>query len=384
MYLGGDAMKKIAILSLHLGYGGIEKSVSALANLLCSQYEVEIICTYKLYERPVFDIDESINIKYLLPDLKPNRTEVISALKRKKFITFFREGIKSAKTLYLRKKTMIDYIKNSDVDIIISTRDIFNELLGEYASPKILKIGWEHNHYHGDYKYAHGVVRSATHLDYLVLVSEELKKYYKNQLIDSRCKCVFIPNVIDNIPEQIAPLTAKRLVSVGRLSPEKGYLDLLRIYNSLVKTHPDWKLDIIGDGVERKKLEEYISSHHLNSQVTLHGYQGKAYIDKILHKSSIYVMTSYTESFGIVLIEAMSHGIPCVAFDSAEGAKELIKSGMNGYLIKHRNFSAMSKKIEDLMENKDIRKRIGLEGRKGVKKFTGEVVKEQWFKLLGK
>lgn len=377
-------MKKIAILSLHLGYGGIEKSVTALANLLCSRFEVEIICTYKLYERPVFDIDESVKIKYLLPELNPNRAEVVSAFKKKKFISFFKEGIKSTKILYLRRKTMIDYIKNSDADIIISTRDIFNEWLGEYAPSKTLKIGWEHNHYHDDYKYAHGVVRSATYLNYLVLVSEALKQYYKNQLVDSRCQCVFIPNIIDSIPEQIAPLTEKRLVSVGRLSPEKGYLDLLRIYNSLIKTHPDWKLDIIGDGIERKKLEEYINSHHLNNYVTLHGYQTKAYIDKILHKSSIYVMTSYTESFGIVLIEAMSHGIPCIAFDSAEGARELIKSGMNGYLIKNRNFSAMSKKIEDLMENKDVRKRIGLEGRKGVKKFTGQVVKEQWFKLLGK
>lgn len=377
-------MKKVSILSLHLGFGGIEKSVSALANLLCEKYEVEIACTYKLYDKPVFPIDERVTIKYLIPDLKPNREEVKAALKNKRFITFFREGVKSTKVLKLRKKTMIDYIKNSDSDIIISTRDIFNEWLGEYAPVNVLKIGWEHNHYHGDYNYAHGIVRSASHLDYLVLVSDSLRKYYKKELEKTKCRCVFIPNIVDNVPEKCARLNEKRLISIGRLSPEKGFIDLLRIYTILVKKHPDWKLDIIGDGVEKANLENYINEHKLNGNVTLHGFQKKDYIDNILSKSSIYIMTSHTESFGIVLIEAMSHGLPCVAFDSAEGAKELINSGMNGYLIKHRNFSAMIKKIEDLMNKKDIRKKIGLAGRKCVKRYTKDVVKLEWFDLLEK
>ena len=377
-------MKKIAILSLHLGYGGIEKSVCALANLLSSQYDVSIICTYKLYDKPVFDVNKNVKIKYLLEDLKPNKSLVISSLKRGKILTFFKEGLKAAKILRLRKKTMINYIKNSDADIIISTRDIFNEWLGEYADSNILKIGWEHNHYHGDYRYAHNVVRSAIYLDYLVLVSEDLKKYYKQELAGYKCRCVFIPNIIDNIPKNVASLNDKRLISVGRLSPEKGFLDLLRIYNGLVKRHSDWKLDIVGDGVERTNLEAYILEHNLGNYVTLHGYQGKDYIDKLLHKSSIYVMTSYTESFGIVLLEAMSHGLPCVAFDSAEGAKEIINSGMNGYLIKHRNFTAMTKKIEDLMLDRDARSRIGLAGRESIKKFTGPVVLKKWIKILEK
>ena len=79
-------MKKVSILSLHLGFGGIEKSVSALANLLCEKYEVEIACTYKLYDKPVFSIDDRVTIKYLVPDLKPNREEVKFALKNKRFI----------------------------------------------------------------------------------------------------------------------------------------------------------------------------------------------------------------------------------------------------------------------------------------------------------
>ena len=186
------------------------------------------------------------------------------------------------------------------------------------------------------------------------------------------------------MPPRLSSLLEHHLVSVGRLSPEKGYLDLLAIYNKLVKQHPDWTLDIIGDGPVKSEMEEYIKNHNLEEKVIMHGFQNKTYIDKILNKSSIYLMTSFTESFGIVLIEAMSHGLPCIAFSSAEGARELIDSGRNGYLIKNRNFNAYIKKVEDLMDDFDKRVEIGKESRKSVKKYDGKNVISKWLKILEK
>lgn len=375
-------MKKISILSLHLGYGGIEKSIIALANLLCKKYEVEIVCTYKLYDKPVFDLNKKVKVCYLMEGYRPNRVEFKKALKKKKIFTALKEGLKSLKILHLRRKTMINYIKNSDADVIISTRDIFNAWLGDYAKSEVLKIGWEHNHYHDNYRYARNVIRSVYYLDYFVLVSASLKDFYESHLTTSNCQCVYIPNIIDKIPKKVSSLETKRIVSVGRLSPEKGYMDLLKVFSVIANKYPTWHLDIIGDGVEKERLEKFINNHELNERVTLHGFQNKDYIDKILHDSSIYVMTSYTESFGIVLLEAMSHGLPCIAFDSAEGARELINSGMNGYLIKNRSYAAMIKKIEDLMKNKNVRKKIGLAGRDSIKIYTSEIVGEQWYNLI--
>ena len=375
-------MKKISILSLHLGYGGIEKCVVNLANTLCRKYDVEIAVCYKLYEKSAFDLDKRVKVKYLNNDLKPNHDTLRSALKSKNIIKIIKELAFSSKVLYYRKKTMVQYIKNTDSRVIISTRDIFNYWLSGYGRDGVLKIGWEHNHFHENLKYADKVSNSAKSLDYLVLVSSELQKFYANRLRNSNCMCIYIPNSIDKLPENSAPLKSKRLVSVGRLSPEKGYLDLLKIFNTLVKSKPDWHLDIIGDGVERDKLKKYIEKNELNEKVTLHGFQGKEYIDKILHDSSIYLMTSYTESFGIVLIEAMSHGIPCIAFDSAEGAREIINSGENGYLIKNRNQEAMIMKIKDLINNEEERIRIGKQARKSVKKYTSDIVGEEWITLM--
>ena len=277
---------------------------------------------------------------------------------------------------------MVKYIKSCEADVIISTRDIFNTWTTLYAKENVIKIGWEHNHFHGDEKYATKVVNSAKKLDYLVLVSSSLQKYYKKRLENSKCMCIYIPNSIDKIPEKPSPLKAKRLISVGRLSPEKGFLDLVRIYHILYKNHPDWKLDIVGDGVERNLLEEYIKVHNMENYVTLHGYQGRDYINSLMKDSSIYLMTSFTESFGIVLIEAMSYGLPCIAMDSAEGAREIISSGENGYLIKNRNYDGMIKKIEDLIKSREERIRLGKNARKSVEKYTSGKVGEEWFTLI--
>lgn len=376
-------MKKISILALHLGYGGIEKSISALANMLCDRYEVEIACTYKLFDKPVFPIDGRVKIVYLT-DLKPNKEEIGEALKARKIFKLFRELGFAAKVLFQRRKTMINYIKHCDSDTIVATRDIFDELLGDYGKDNVLKIGWEHNHYHNDFKYASNIVRSNRKLDYLVLVSNSLKEFYSKELANERCECVYIPNVIEKIPEKVAPLNNKKMVSVGRLSPEKGFIDLLRIFKLIHEKHPDWSLDIVGDGIEKSKLADFIDNNKLNESVTLHGFRDKEYIDKLLHDSSIYLLTSFTESFGIVLIEAMSHGVPCIAFDSAEGAKELIQSGKNGYLIKNRSYAAFVKKVDDLIVNKSDRKRIGKISRQEVNQYTCEVVSKQWVDLIEK
>ena len=375
-------MKKVSILSLHLGYGGIEKCVVTLANTLCSRYEVERAVCYKLYDKPAFDIDDRVKIKYLNKNLKPNHDALRGALKSKNPFKIIKECLFGLKVLYNRKKTMVNYIVNSDSDVIISTRDIFNYWLCGYGKKDTLKIGWEHNHFHENYKYANNVYKSARGLDYLVLVSSELQKFYAKELINSNCMCIYIPNTIESLPKKKADLENKRIISVGRLSKEKGYIDLLKVFKRLNKDYPEWTLDIIGDGAERATIEEYIDKNELNDKVTLHGFQGKEYIDKLLNESSIYLMTSYTESFGIVLIEAMSHGVPCIAYDSAEGAREIINSGENGYLIKNRNLEVMVMKIEDLIKNKEERVKIGSQARESVKKFTSDVVAEEWFTLI--
>ncbi len=370
-------MKKITILALHLGYGGIERAITDLANSLANDYSVNIVSTYKLYDKPVNKLDRKVKVTYLT-DLKPNQKEFKQALKKLKLITTIKEGIKGIKILKLKKQLMINYIKQCDSDIIISTRDIHNEWLGLYGNNQSLKIGWEHNHHHGNIKYANKIIKSVKNLDYLVLVSKDLKEFYQDKVVP---KCVYIPNLVEKAPK-VSKLEEKNITAIGRLSKEKGFSDLIDVFALVHNKYPDWKLHIVGDGDEKEKIITKIKKYNLEKNIILHGFLDKNKIGKVLEKTSIYTMTSLTESFGIVLLEAFSYGIPCVAFDSAEGARELISNNWDGYLIKNRDNEEMAKRICHLIGNYNRRFIMGQNGLKKINQYTLDEVKKKWIQII--
>ena len=392
-------MKKIKILSLHLGHGGIERAVITLANnLVKNNYEVEILSIYKLYDKVPFNVDEKVKITYLMDGSIALKTDIYKKCIRKfKIISLFKELFKDYKfnifklakdtilsiiNVINKRRLVIKNIKNSNDDVLISTRDFLNKIVGNNSKNNQITIGWEHNHHHGNMKYAKKIVNSVKKLNYFVLVSNDLKEFYSNELKDTNCKCIYIPNTLDFISDKVSTLKEKRIISVGRLSKEKGYLDLLEMSKEIFKDNKDWKLDIVGDGSERELLEKYIKDNNLSKYVTLLGKRDSDYINNLLSESSIYLMTSYTESFGIVLIEAMNFGLPVIAFDDAEGAREIIVNNKNGYLIKNRNKKEYVSKVNELINNIDVRIKLGKEGKENSKKYDPEIVYKKWIDLI--
>jgi len=379
-------MKKITIFSLHLGYGGIEKCVVNLANLLIDTYDVEIVSTYKLEDAPAFDINEKVKVRYLISKYKPNREEWKQSIRKIRPIKFIKETYKAIVVLFNRRRKTVDAIKKCDSDIIISTRDLFNKWVSTYAKGKAYKIAWEHNHHHNDMVYAKKVVKSCYNMDTLVLVSDSLRSFYKKQMREAnyKCKCVFIPNMIEDIPKNVSKLNTKNLISIGRLAKEKGVTDLIELFKELKEKNPkeNYHLHLVGDGAERNKVVDMIYEYDLTKDITVHGYLKKKDINVLFKDTSLYLMTSYTESFGLVLVEAMAYGIPCLAYTSAEGANDLITNDYNGYLIENRDKDEMIEKIEYIMNNDNKRKELGKNARSYSLNYTGDIVKKQWIDLL--
>lgn len=370
--------KKVTILALHLGTGGVEKYIASLTQMIENNYKIEIISTYKLDKNPAFKFSDNVKIKYLIND-KPSKNELISAVKNKDFKNTFVLFFKNLKILYQKNILNIKAIKNIDSKYVITTRYFHNKLVSKYLDNRYVKIATEHNYHNNNKKYVKQVINSCFNIDYLILVSEELKNYYQPKL--KHTKCIYIPNVIDKLPEKRIFKKHDTLISIGRLSKEKGYSDLVDVVKIIKNKIPNIKLYLIGDGVEREAIESKIKKLKLEKNIILCGFCNSDEIEKYMKKSDIYVMTSFTESFGIVLIEAMSYSLPCIAFDSANGAKNLL-SNNRGVLISNRDKENMANNIVKLLGDSKCLQDIGNRGYEYCQQFLSENVKKDWLDLL--
>ena len=224
-------------------------------------------------------------------------------------------------------------------------------------------------------KWQGALIKQLARLDKFVVLTEEDAGYW-----DTLTNKVVIPNPVTKFPTVEANWTNKTVISVGRHEPMKGFDMLIDAWAIVAKKHPDWTLKICGPGNNEpyKQKAERLGLHQVKDM----GFVESVYNE--MATASIYVLSSRFEGFGIVLIEAMSHGVPCIAFDSAEGAREIISSGFNGYLIKNRNSVEYVRKCEQLMDDIEKRKKIGKAGKESVKKYSVDVVKKDWYKLLEK
>ena len=368
-------MKKITFLTLHLGYGGIENAITTLANSLNSDYKIEIISVYKRYDTPVFKLNKNVKINYLIEHA--DNKNIIS-----------KNPLKILKNVFLKKhnhrlelKLVKEFIMNCDSDIIISTNFKYNSIISKYAGNS-LKIGWDHSYHNNNQKYIQKIADSSKDLDYLVLITNEMYSCFSTLLEGTNCKCVHIPNALETIPEDVSKLDQKNIISIGKLSKEKAHADLVEVFKYVSLKYPDWKLNIIGDGTERESVENQIKKYKLEDNVILHGFRDKKYIKKIMENSSICVVSSTSEAFGIVILEAFSYGIPCVAFDASIGAKELISNNWDGYLVSDLDKDRMTKKIIDLIKNDNRRIIMGSNARKKSLKYTIDEIKQLWLKII--
>lgn len=370
--------KKVTIFALHLGYGGVEKYLSSLCKMLKEDYEIEIISTYKVLDKPAFEIPSKVKITYLINN-KPNKEEFKNAVKNKQIIKIFIEGFKALKILYLKRSRNIKAIRNTYSDYIITTRTFHNNLVGYYGYYDITKIATEHNFHNDDKKYIRSVINSLKGFDYFAVVSNNLKEFYEGKI--GKTKCVYIPNVIDSLPSKKTNLKGNNIITIGRLSEEKGQKDLIDVVNIVKEEISDIKLFLVGDGPLKESLEKYVRELDLTKNIIFTGFLDKKGKEKYIMDSSIFVLPSYTESFGLVLIEAMSYGLPCIAFDSSDGAKELLKDDI-GVLIENRDKNLMAKEIINLINNKQKLNEYSKKEYKYCQRYLLSNVKNEWLNLL--
>ncbi|WP_455062201.1 glycosyltransferase family 4 protein [Prevotella fusca] len=193
-------------------------------------------------------------------------------------------------------------------------------------------------------------------------------------------KVTYIYNPLTIKPEKRSTVKDKVAIAVGRLNYQKGFDYLVDAWQQVHDSFPDWRLNIYGEGMLRAQLENQINKKKLSSSITLCGSS-----DDIMLRyceSSIFVLSSRDEAFGLVLTEAEACGLPIVAFDCPSGPRELMEDGGNGFLVcPVGNIKELASCIIRLMSDYSLRQQMGQRSIELSERFKIGKVSAQWIEL---
>jgi glycosyltransferase involved in cell wall biosynthesis len=223
--------------------------------------------------------------------------------------------------------------------------------------------------------WSHNLVAHLRRLDKLVVLTEKDREAWVE--LDN---VVAIPDPLSLYPKKVSPLTEKRVVAVARYSHEKGIDLLLQAWAIAEKHALGWRLDVYGDG-DRTSYNQLMENLHIDrSRCELHGRTDR--VETAYVNSSIFVLSSRFEGFGMVLTEAMACGLPVVSFDCPWGPRSIINDSADGLLVENGNVEALADGLIRLIGDDDLRRRMAANGIKNVQRFSIDYIAERWKKLF--
>lgn len=212
--------------------------------------------------------------------------------------------------------------------------------------------------------------------DQFIVLTKEDEISWKEKI----CNVKYISNILPFEKEGKSELTQKHVIAVGRLDGQKGFNRLIDIWALVTKKHPDWILDIYGKGRDHKALQSQIDNYGISDTTVIH--QPDQNIKDHYLNSSIFVMTSIYEGLPMTLLEANGLGLPSVCYDFPCGPKDVIKDGINGFLIKDGDSNTFADKLLTLIENDNIRKLMGQEAYRMSERYSCKNIMREWVNLF--
>jgi glycosyltransferase involved in cell wall biosynthesis len=370
--------RQIRILLLHAnGMGGTIRTVFNLAGHLARTHDVEVVSVVRNREKPFFPVPPGVRIRYL-DDRVPGRKGLLSRVPG--VLVPKEEAAYKWFTLETEIK-LIRYIRSRREGILISTRPALNLLTALFAPPEVVTVGQEHLNLASHQRpVRRQIVRRYGKLDALVTLTETDLQAYDGALLSRPRVLTQMPNAVTPLNGGISPLTDKTAITVGRLTHAKGHDLLIRAWVHVADRHPDWTMRVFGSGRKRDKLLASIKEHGLSGKVVLEG--AATDVGTEMAKASMFVLSSRLEGMPMVLLEAMSKGLPVVSFDCPTGPAELITSGHDGLVVGMGDVEALADAICTVIEDRSLRDTLGAHAVKTAAGYDMEIIGKRWEGLL--
>ena len=345
--------------------GGIERAIVNTANLFNSKGQNVTLVILDQTAQSFYPINPSIKIE--------NR--------------HLHFGIGEEGNIISRKIRFIQHIgalrnilKSVEADVIITTEYVFT-IAAQLALPKSKIFSCEHHHFHHLKRNRFWQTlynRTYPKLERVICLNRSEEKYYSKL----GCSTSVIPNFVAPALLSERNENSKTLLTVGWLTHIKGTDLVPKIAALIFAKHPDWRWRVIGKGIEKESLINEIRQNGLSQNVQIIE-PVSPNMEHEYNNAALYVMTSKFECFPMVLLEAMSHGLPVVAFDCPTGPAHIINSGEDGILTEAENVVAIATAVIELIEHEQKRKTMGANARKNIQRFSPEAIYTLWERTLG-
>lgn len=371
-------MKIIYCINSIRGLGGIQRVTLVKANALAEVVgnQVYLIVTDNWpYHKLIHEISDKITlihlpINYYADDYKSKFQSLISNIKIFKHWRLLQKAINQIKP-----------------DVIVSVGQSEKYIL-PFLRTKAIKIREIHfNSNYREFTYQTQWIGKLIQFldlkintrgyDKVILLTEEDKK--DNFANNNKFTAIHNPLTTRKL-EYYKRREKKNVIAVGRLVLQKNFISLIRAWALIATQIPDWHLNIIGEGPERERLQNEINQLHLEKFITLKGFSNE--VDKELEQSSISVITSVYEGFGLVILEAMAMGLPVISYTFPYGPRDIIENGTNGFLVPNQDEQALSARILDLVQNEELRNRMGQAALKRTYDFDISLIVQKWMTLF--
>ena len=372
------------------------RTTLTMAAALADRHDVEVVSVVRHADEPMLPVDPRIRLRVLVdnsPEAKTERRSSLNPVRQLKSVTHSALGRISSRLAHPKDVrygafsvrtdlALIRFVRSLEAGrVVIGTRPSLNLILARYAPPGVIAIGQEHMHLakHGaELRKSFG--RLYPRLDAMVTLTEGDAQEYR-ELLGPAARVRTVPNAVPDVGEVRAAHNpdTKVVVAAGRLAKQKGFDRLVSAWTQVARKHPDWRLDIFGHG-DDVSLQARIDKKQLASSITLRGFTTEPY--QRFAESAIYAMSSRSEGFPMVLLEAMGCGLPLVSFDCPTGPADIIQDGRNGLLVPDGDIKGLAAALNRLIEDPPLRRRMGAAGAEMAKDYAPARIAARWENLF--
>jgi glycosyltransferase involved in cell wall biosynthesis len=360
------------------GGGGIARTVANLANHLSRTHPVRVISYRQSRGRPRFPLSRSVR-RTVLQRRKQELDQLDEWLDKYSSVLRPRPASMTLRTDRLLWRA----IRSVRSGVLVTTRPSLHLAASRFARTGVVTIAWDHMNFPHRTRIPGQleVIRAARRRlsGYVVLTQQDADDHAR-MMPEAPAPTVIHNSFSWPVSETPAPLDSNVVVYAGRLVAGKGLMRLVRCFAEATAERPDWQLHLYGKGRKRAEIAALAASLGVEDRVKLMGYTRD--LPSVLAGASAFAMASLSEGFPMVLIEAMSVGLPLIAFDCPRGPREIIDDGSNGLLIPDDDLAAYTAGLVKLMDDDALRRRLGAQALADSREYTIDQIGARWEELF--